>query len=297
MKKTKKLIYLLGTLTVIIACSRNSAVPDSNSDEYQVLEVSSNWFDVSYIDPKTYVIEEPQSSQENVSYLILGDQKAIMFDTGTGENQPQDGSKARHISDQLTNLPLTLSFSHFHFDHNQNIAEFDWIAFPELPVLQQNVSVDSIYIFTSEDLILGNYPAQTRINEWLPINIDIDLGNRIIQLANIQGHTDESIALIDKTNKLAFLGDYLYNGQLYLFSSRDLTQYEESVDHLISILDSDYRLFGAHGTPEIQFIKLQTLKDFLQCIGNSICSPMSTTVEGFPVLVYNFQGMEIVIFQ
>ena len=36
------------------------------------------------IDAKTYAIMEPRYYQKNVSYLILGDAQAILFDSGPG---------------------------------------------------------------------------------------------------------------------------------------------------------------------------------------------------------------------
>ncbi|MFK7905039.1 MAG: MBL fold metallo-hydrolase [Chitinophagales bacterium] len=256
-----------------------------------------NWFRISELNPQTHIIEERQSEQDNVSYLLEGEEKALMFDTGTGENQAENGFKIKATLEELTDLPITLLLSHFHFDHNQNIAEFDRVAFADLPILRQKVNENDVYKFTREDLFSGTYPSQVQVTEWLPVNTDIDLGNRIIQLVNIQGHTSESIAIIDKTNKLAFLGDYLYNGTLFVFDDADLPLYEESIDHLISILDSDYQLFGAHGTPKVSFEKLQRLKDFLVCISTEACPSSPETVFNLPVLYYQFEGMSMVVFQ
>lgn len=284
---------------VLVACNdndnnTNNPIGEVDNEEVTIL---SNWYDVDHLKNKTYIIKEPKSSQANVSYLLVGDNKAIMYDTGSGENKPENGTKIEHITDQLTNLPISLLLSHFHFDHNQNISEFENIAFPDLPFLKERISGDNIFSFTTGDLFIGDHPSQVQVNEWLPVNEDIDLGNRIIQLVNIPGHTIESTAIIDKTNKIAFLGDYLYNGTLFLFDNNDLNTYRESIDHLISILDSDYTLYGAHGAPKITFNKLQTLKDFLICIESNNCQSSTTTLWGYTVIRYNYDGMEIIIFQ
>lgn len=257
----------------------------------------SDWFRVRHIDTVTFSLEEPQSSQENVSYLLLGDEKAIMFDTGSGENDTSNSTKVKHILDSLTGLSTTLLLSHFHFDHNQNIAEFKHVTFPDIPFLRHSVSSDNIYKFTAEDLFLGDYPSQVQVDEWFPLNTDINLGNRIIQLINIPGHTPESIAIIDKTNKLVFLGDFMYNGALFLFHNNDLKTYEESVGLLISKINDDYRLFGAHGTPEIEYEKLQLLKNFLVCIKNNKCQSKEKVYWGRDVLVYKHENLDLVIFQ
>ena len=294
-KKPAKLISAIFILINLINC-KTSETPAQEENGFKIVNINSDWFEVNYLAPKTYIIEEPKSSQGNVSYLIIGDEKAIMLDTGSGENETENGFKIKHIMDQLIDLPISLLLSHFHFDHNQNIAEFENVAFPDLPFLRQKVAADNIYSFTQEDLFEGTNPSQTEVNEWLPVNTDIDLGNRKIQLINIPGHTKESISIIDHENKMAFLGDYLYNGELFLFNENDFAPYEESTDRLLSILTDEYKLYGAHGVPEIEFNKLQKLKNFLRCIDENNCLPTPTVIWGFPVNIYKFEGMQIVVF-
>ena len=45
-------------------------------------------------------------------------------------------------------------------------------------------------------------------------------------------------------------------------------KYEQSVDFLRAELTPDFRLFGAHGVPEIPYSKLEELKESLVCIRN-----------------------------
>lgn len=293
----KNSTLLLFASVLFIFCSCNNDTDNNKEEEvYVPVSVTSDWYRVGYVNPKTYVIEEPTSSQGNVSYMIIGDDKAIMFDTGSGENQYVNGTKIKHITDQLTQLPKTLLLSHFHFDHNQNIAEFSNVGFPDIPFLRQAVDVNNVYDFTSEDLFIGNFPGQVQVDEWLPIETDIDLGNRVIQLINIPGHTKESVAIIDKTNKMAFLGDYLYNGALFLFDVDDVVVYKETVNELLALLDSSYKLYGAHGTPEIPYSKLEKLSNFLTCIIDNTCQGDPTTLWGYNVEVYSFDGMQLVLF-
>lgn len=296
MRKNTIILNLSIFLILFAACNKEDDAL-TQEEPYTPITINSDWFDVDYINSKTYSLIEPQSSQYNVSYLLIGNSKAIMFDTGSGENQAVDGFKIKPIIDQLTQVPTTLLMSHFHFDHNQNISEFNTVGFPDLPFLRQSVTTNNTYNFSAEDLFLGNYPSQVLVNEWHPVNTDIDLGNRIIQIVNIPGHTNESVAIIDKTNKMAFLGDYLYNGALFLFDNGDLAVYKESVEYLISILNDDYKLFGAHGTPEIEYEKLEKLKSFLTCIENDNCQPRVTNLWGYDVLVYQYEDMQIVVFQ
>ena len=51
------------------------------------------------------------------------------------------------------------------------------------------------------------------------------------------------------------------------------------------------------GTPEIEYKKLEKLKNFLVCIEGSNCQPKANNLWGYTVLVYEYEGMQIVIFQ
>jgi len=155
------------SVTLVGSCQNDQ--PDIQ--DYEPVKVTSDWFKVNYLRDRIYSIEEPKSSQGNVSYLILGDNRAIMFDTGCGENVVNGNYKIKYIMNKITTLPVTLIQSHFHFDHNQNIHEFDHIGFPDLPDLRNRVSGDGLFHFTQEDLFYGDYPSQITVDEWFPMAI------------------------------------------------------------------------------------------------------------------------------
>jgi len=265
--------------------------------DYEPVKVTSDWFKVSYLGQRIYSIEEPKSSQGNVSYLILGDDSALMLDTGCGENEVKGNYKIKYIIDQITSLPVTLIMSHFHFDHNQNIHEFERIGFPDLPILRDRVGVEGLFQFTQDDLFEGDYPSEIMVDEWFPLDTDIDLGGQVIQLLHVPGHSDESVAIRIPSSKMILLGDFLYNGALFLFRNDDIAVYQQTVDHLLSLLSDEYRLFGAHGDPEIEFGQLQKLDDFLACIEEGTCQFTEQTVWGITAHIYKYQDMHLLVFQ
>jgi hydroxyacylglutathione hydrolase len=286
------IVGLLFSLSSLTSCKKNQL-----SQEYKPVAVHSEWFDVEYLGDRIYSIEEPKSSQGNVSYLILGDERAIMFDTGCGENEVKGNYKIKYVLDKITSLPVTLIQSHFHFDHNQNIHEFERIGFPDLPFLRERVSTDGLFQFTQEDLFEGDYPSEITVDEWFPLGTDIDLGGRTIQLVHVPGHSIESVAILASSSKMILLGDFLYNGALFLFHNDDLAVYQQTVDHLNALINPDYKLFGAHGDPEIEFGQLVKLDDFLTCIEEGSCQFTEQTVWGIPAHIYKYLDMHLLVFQ
>ncbi len=281
------------SIALVASCQKNQ--PDNQ--EYEPVKINSEWFEVSYLGDRIYSIEEPESSQGNVSYLILGDDRALMFDTGCGENEVNGDYKIKYILDKITTLPVTLIQSHFHFDHNQNIHEFDHIAFPDLQDLRERVGEEGLFQYTRDDLFEGDYPSEITVNEWFPMDTDIDLGGQVIQLVHVPGHSNESVAIRILSSKMILLGDFLYNGALFLFHNDDLMVYQQTVDHLLSLLSDDYRLFGAHGNPEIEFEQLRKLDDFLSCIEEGTCEYREQTVWGIPAHIYKYLDMNLLVFQ
>lgn len=293
----KYIFYLISSLLLSVCCITSCQKAQSGTSTYQAVNVQSDWFEINYLGDRIYSIEEPKSSQGNVSYLIVGNTRAIMFDTGCGENEVKGNYKIKYIIQKITDLPVTLIQSHFHFDHNQNIHEFDHIGFPDLPALRARVSENGLFHFTGEDLFEGDYPSEITVSEWFPLEQDIDLGGQLIQLIHVPGHSDESIAVLLPSSKMILLGDFMYNGALFLFHNDDLRVYGQTVDHLLSLLTDEYRLYGAHGKPEIEFSQLQKLKDFLACIEEGTCEFVERTVWGLPAHIYTYKDMNLLVFQ
>jgi glyoxylase-like metal-dependent hydrolase (beta-lactamase superfamily II) len=65
-----------------------------------------------------FAIYEPKQFEEVISYLILGERRALLFDTGLGVG------KISTVVGRLTPLAVTVVNSHTHFDHVGGNAEF-----------------------------------------------------------------------------------------------------------------------------------------------------------------------------
>ena len=76
------------------------------------------WFEIYRIRPGVFAIYEPKQFEEVISYLILGEKRALLFDTGLGVG------KISAVVTRLTPLAVTVVNSHTHFDHVGGNAEF-----------------------------------------------------------------------------------------------------------------------------------------------------------------------------
>ena len=90
----------------------------------------------------------------------------------------------------------------------------------------------------------------------------IDLGNRVLRVLHLPGHSPDSIALLDETNQTLFSGDIIYNGDLFdtLYHS-DRDSYKESLERLKRIPITT--VHGGHDTSFDQSRMIEIIDNYL----------------------------------
>lgn len=201
-----------------------------------------DWYAVTKLDEHTFAIAEPRYEQQNVNYLLVGDTRAILFDTGPGVRD------IRPVVASLTDRPVTAAFSHLHYDHVAGQPGFDSVASLDHPTIRSRFAPDGR--FTPSLLQHGGAGRPTfRITEWWAPDARIDLGGRVLQALSVPGHTPESLALYDAERGQLFSGDYLYPGDLFAFGpGSDLAAYRDTVRRLREVLADrpGIAIYGAH---------------------------------------------------
>jgi glyoxylase-like metal-dependent hydrolase (beta-lactamase superfamily II) len=225
--------------------------------ELMRVDVRSNWFEVYRVCPDVYAIYEPHQFEEVISYLIVGQRRALLFDTGLGV------ASIRDVVTQLTVLPITVLNSHTHFDHTGGNAEFPDILNEDTPFSRKNAEGQS-NIYSRDALaperICGSLPAGVRPGAYAirPWNVSrrihdgehIDLGGRDLEILFTPGHTPDSLSLLDRGNGLLFTGDTFYPGPIYLFTPEtDFAAYAKSVARLTEFVPRLKLLLPAHNVP------------------------------------------------
>jgi glyoxylase-like metal-dependent hydrolase (beta-lactamase superfamily II) len=260
---------------------------------------ADSWFEVYLIRPGVFAIYEPHQFEEVISYLILGNKRALLFDTGLGVG------KISSVVRGLTPLSVIVVNSHTHFDHVGGNAEFQKIWNQDLPYTLTNArgglndySRDAL----SPQRLCGELPKGVSASTfstrpWRATHIlkdgeTIDLGNRKLQVLFTPGHTPDSLCLIDRKNKLLFTGDTYYPGPIYLFvPETDLAAYTSSIHRLAELAPSLKLLLPAHNVPFAEPQVLVRLDAALKAIQRGEVTPVSNNGRR----EYSFQGFSILL--
>jgi hydroxyacylglutathione hydrolase len=205
--------------------------------------MADDYFAVEDLEGGTFAIGEPRYYQQNYSYLIVGQTRAVLFDSGSG---------TRDISGVvagLTKLPVTVIVSHLHYDHLGGIGSFRNVAMIDLPETRADVSGALFkpsryeYMGFFDGRVAPSFP----VGEWLLAGTVIDLGGRALRILSTPGHTPSSVALYDATNRRLFIGDFIYPTTLYAFlPGASLSAYQATARRLLGMLPADTVLWTAH---------------------------------------------------
>ena len=242
------------------------ALPRPQYAQLKRVPVDSAWFEVYQLPHDVFAIYEPHHFQEVLSFLIIGEEKALMVDTGLGM---QD---MKAVVDELTDLPVEVMNTHTHFDHIGGNWQFGTVHVFDHPtaVARLQTGVPRTGEYTSE--IDTNFtPEAFHWQGPLPIDLDtfvtkpctfetveeghvFDLGGRRFRVVHTPGHSPDSIMLANDEEKLLFTGDTVYPASLYahirksdgLDSKEDV--YRRTV-HRVSEEFSGYQLYCSHNEP------------------------------------------------
>jgi glyoxylase-like metal-dependent hydrolase (beta-lactamase superfamily II) len=254
-------------LAFVIVCTATSWAQDSRPEwcralprpEYKNLEriaSSDPWFEVYRVAPHTFAIYEPHQSEETISYLIVGNKKALLFDTGMGIGD------LRRVTSALTQLPVVVVNSHTHNDHVGDNWQFDTVYGMDTDFTRANAkgSRDDAQAEIAPGEICGNLPVSFdpknyatrpwKIASYMRDSDHIDLGNRTIEIIATPGHTPDAISLLDRAGGLLFTGDTYYPAPIWLFRPEtDLAAYAASTRRLAALAPQVRTVLGAHNVP------------------------------------------------
>ena len=298
------LFLFLSLYTSSIAIAQINEIPDSDWCNHPYrgslkklteLKVQSNWFKVYRVGQNVIAIVEPYNFEEVISYLILGKNKALLFDTGIGVDSISPVVK------QLTKLPVLVLNSHTHFDHIGGNYEFKNIFALKTSYtlkhskegwdhdsIKEEVTKGSLCLQRLPGFDTSHYSIHPfEISRFVKDADEIDLGERKLKIIAVPGHTMDAIALFDKKNGYLWTGDTFYEGPIYLFADgTDLLAYEKSIAILAKMAAQVKKVFPSHNNPISQPARLVELKNNFLKMKTGKVNP---TDAGNNMLLFQFQ--------
>ncbi len=258
-------------------------------------ETSNDWFEVYEVGPGIWAIYEPFQWQEVISYLIIGTDTALLFDTGNGIGN------IKAIVDQLTEKPVQVLNSHTHFDHIGGNYQFEKILSVSTDFSIANskgLKSEMVTMEVSAEALCKGLPnGVTQENHQIrPFGITgqvregdvIDIGNRKLEILQIPGHTNDSIALLDREAGFLWTGDSFYEGPIWLyFPETDLAAYKQSIARLAALAPRLKALFPAHNTPRANPAILVEVQKAFDLVLEGKAKPVPTW-EG--TVTFEFEG-------
>ena len=177
-------------------------------------------------------------------FLLAGTEKALVIDTG------MTGIALEEQIRQHTGLPFSLLNTHADRDH-----------------IGGNFRFSEFYLHPSEAAFYRNTQGGT--GKMLPVfdGDTIDLGDRILEIIHLPGHTPGSITVLDRKNRCLIGGDPIQeDGDIYMFGAhRDMEAYIASLGRLDLRTDFDF-IFPSHAKEKVGRAAIPLLIDGAQRI-------------------------------
>lgn len=199
---------------------------------------------------------QPEKINENMTvlrslcgellYLIEGEEKAVLIDTGEGVGHLRD------VVESLTDKPLTVLISHGHVDHAPGAPEFDTVYMNEkdIPLYRRMCILEERKGYLQacmgphySELAEEDFVAPEPDKEFHPLHggMTFDIGGVHIDAYDFPGHTPGCVVFLVRELRTLILGDAC-NNSTFLFDgdSTSLEEYIQSVKHAKAELDGRF---------------------------------------------------------
>jgi glyoxylase-like metal-dependent hydrolase (beta-lactamase superfamily II) len=273
------------------------ALPRPGWKELRKVRESQGWFEIYEIRPGLFAIYEPGQFEEVISYLIVGTEKAILFDTGLGIGD------MRAVVSELTELEPIVVNSHTHYDHVGGNHQFQTVYGTATEYTAANakgrrhedvaefVGEGWIWKKTPEGFDRDRYESQPfTIAKTIADGEVIDLGGRKLEVLFTPGHAPDALCLLDRENRLLFTGDTFYPATLYAhLPGSDFSAYRKTASRLAELRGDVDFLLPAHNEPLVKSEVLLRMRDAFEAVAAGKAEFVLTDGNR----EYNFDGFSI----
>ena len=200
----------------------------------------------------TYRISEWGAFGPVKMYLLIGNERALLIDSGYGKID------LKSIVTRITDKPVTLMLTHGHLDHANGSAPFDaYLHESDFDVYDRHSDPEFLKPYSKGKII-----PKARLKPLLPGTVD--LGGRKVEVVRTAGHTRGSVCMFDKYSGMAFCGDTInpWDVWLGLDESLSVTEYRKSLVLLLQAVEKN-GITKLHSGHSGKAMNVQKLKNFI----------------------------------
>ena len=298
--------YSNGTESDIIVPKKwYDKLPREIWSHYPKVEQPDKWFEVHKLTDTVYAIYEDGQFEEVISYLVLGEEKAALIDTGNGIGD------IKKLVEGLTDLPIMVVNTHTHGDHTGGNHQFTEIAVLETDFGKERAlkgqSKEEMGHYLDGDMVWKPFPeyfnAETwrihpfKVTRWLKDGDRIDLGGRVLEVIHTPGHSPDSICLLDRMNKLFWTGDSFYPAPIYIYSpTTSLDQFIASFAKMVELMPLYEWVVPSHNEPKIEKHLIKECYEAAKSIKAGTAGPYTEGVAaGIKVHRYDYDRFSLIV--
>jgi glyoxylase-like metal-dependent hydrolase (beta-lactamase superfamily II) len=216
-------------------------------------EPDLDWFEVREFAHGVIGIREPGHFEDVKSFLVAGDDLALLIDTGMGF------ADIRAVVERYTDKPVLLVNSHGHLDHIGDNWRFErrWAHPGDLERIREGVPNERLQHFLAPEAFSQNPPAGldaktfeipgTDVERTVEDGDEIDLGGRVFRILHTPGHSAGSISIFEEETGILFVGDVIYEGPLFAqHPGGSTSDYRKTLDRLTAMIPDVSVVYPSH---------------------------------------------------
>jgi glyoxylase-like metal-dependent hydrolase (beta-lactamase superfamily II) len=278
------------------------ALPRPSWKRFEQVETDYLWFNVFETTPETYALYESGQFEEVISYLIIGEEKAALIDTGNGIGD------IHGLVEELTDLPIIVVNTHAHADHTGGNWAFHEIALYDHPWARNRLrgrTHEEMGNFLGEGMVWkplpkGFNPAlysskPFNVTQWLKEGDKIDLGGKELETIYTPGHTPDSVSLLEKREHLLFTGDIFYQAPIYIYSlDSDIDEFISSFRKMVKA-DFEWAM-PAHNEAMVEKKVVESVLAAIETIKAGTAGTFKTGIaNGVKVRRYDYPKFSLIV--
>ena len=275
-------------------------LPRPEWSAFERIDQDQDWFEVYRVADGVFAIYESGQFEEVISFLVTGDDRALLFDTGLGIGD------MRRVVERLTDLDIVVLNSHTHYDHIGSNHQFETIygrrtdytlartggSAPE--AVAEFLKEGWVWKPLPEGFVVEDYRSRPfTISHFVDEGEIIDLGGRQLEILNAPGHAPDSICLLDRQNRLLLTGDSFYLAPLYThLEGSDFLDYASTASRLAGLADDIDAALTSHNVPVVEPSYMTALGAAFAAIENGTAGDY-VMADGFRE--YRFDGFSVIV--